>query len=342
MQTAVVDSESSRGIRSPANSLWAPVVAPLGAMIVAATIVVLGAKIDPSALFLPYYYVSFGVSLLTVLAYIFVEIGRLAPSRADNPLQTIAERLRQRLPLLALPFIAFPTFMIAFTTAKTGIPFLVGYGWETFWADADSLLFGQDVWRYAYYLPPGGMRLMEQAYAWWGLIVHASLTLIALYASPKKVLIFFTATFATWFVGGCLMAYAFSAAGPAFAHLHTPALQGRFAAFHDFWISSFGDSGPIRFSQRYLEAARFDHVAARGGGISAMPSMHVGMVALLSIAAWRTYWFIPAAAFWAVILVASGLTGYHYWIDGLIATAVALATWVAARAIYQARMTCES
>ena len=306
-------------------------------MAVAAGIIALATGINPSALVFPYFYISFGITLLATLCYLFIEIARLVPSRADSPLRTVWSKLRQRIALLSLPFVAFPIFMIGFTTAKTGIPFLVGYRWESFWADADALIFGQDVWRYAVSLPGFVMPWMERAYVGWGLIIYAAVAMITLYAPPRKVLIFFTATFATWFVGGCLMAYAFSAAGPAFAHIFTPDLQDRFAPFHQFLASILGPDNTVTLSQQYLAAARSDLLAAKGGGISAMPSMHVGMVALLTIAAWRTPWFIPAALYWLTIQIASGFTGYHYWIDGLVATGTALLAWLAAVRIYGLR-----
>lgn len=306
-------------------------------MIVAAAIVALATGINPLALILPYFYISFGITLLAALCYLFIEIARLAPSRVDSPVRTIWSRLRERLGLLLLPLVAFPVFMIAFTTAKTGIPFLVGYGWETFWADADKLIFGRDVWSFATSLPDPAMPWMKSAYVWWGLIIYGAVAMITLYAPPKKVLIFFTATFATWFIGGCLLAYAFSASGPAFAHLFTPDMQDRFAPLHRFIAARLGDHNSITLSQQYLAAARSDLLAAKGGGISAMPSMHVGMVALLAIAAWRTPWFIPAASYWLIILIASGFTGYHYWVDGLVATGLALLVWLAATRIYRPR-----
>ena len=313
---------------------WGPVLAMLGAMVLAAGIVAAAARINPAALFFPYFYISFGITLLAILAFLFVEIARLAPKRADHPIRTVWSRIAKRRALLALPLVAFPMFMVGFTTTKTGIPFLVGYEWDVFWADADRLIFGRDVWQFGLMLHPSAMQWMQKTYVWWGLITYGSVAMITLYGSPRTVFTFFTATFATWFLGGCLMAYAFSAAGPAFAHIFTADLQARFAPLHDFLSQSLDEAGPIRFTQQYLLAARFDHDAVKGGGISAMPSMHVGMAALLLLAAWRTKWLIPAGIFWLTIFIASGLTGYHYWVDGIFATAIAVASWLAADAAH--------
>jgi hypothetical protein len=316
---------------------WAPPLLLCAAMLLVALAVAVMAGIDPTALFYPYLYASFGMTILAILAFVFIEIARLARKRADRPLPTVGHRLHQRLDLLILPFLLFPLFLIGFTTGKTGIPFLVGYGWERYWADVDAAIFGSDVWQLARLLAPEwSLRFWELSYtAAWGIVTYSAVGMLTLYASRRTVFIFFSATFATWLIGGWLVAYAFSAAGPVFAHLADPSLQERFSPLHDFLAANFAENGPIRFTQRYLEAARFDHNAVKGGGISAMPSMHLGMVALLVIAAWRSRWLLPAIAFWLVIFIGSGLFGYHYWVDGIVGAAIAGAAWWAASAYYR-------
>ena len=55
-------------------------------------------------------------------------------------------RLREQAPLLILPVIIAPIFLGAFTTAKSGLYFLVGFRWDRYWADLDYALFGADPW----------------------------------------------------------------------------------------------------------------------------------------------------------------------------------------------------
>ena len=53
-----------------------------------------------------------------------------------------------------------------------------------------------------------------------------------------------------------------------------------------------------------------------------MPSI-LGAIAVYVFASRGTKWVIPAAAFWVLIFVASGYFGYHYWVDGIAAAAIA-------------------
>ena len=316
---------------------WAPPILLCAAMLAVAVAVSIVGGIDPSGLVLPYLYVSCGVTILACLVFVFVEVTRMAPQRQSRPVQRVVERLRPRAGLLLLPAVIFPLFLSAFTTAKVGIPMLVGYGWERNWAELDAAIFGTDVWRLAQAVAPRwSLPFWEYSYTLgWGAVTYFAVAYLTIKASPAKVLIFFTATFATWLTGGWLMAYCTSAAGPVFAHLADPTLQERFRPLHEFLAANFAENGPIRFSQHYLEVTRFDPVAVKGGGISAMPSMHLAMAALFVIAAWRSAWFLPAIAFWLVIFVGSGLFGYHYWVDGIAGAAIALAAWWAANACYR-------
>ena len=328
-------------VETPLNlrllATWAPPLSLFAATLLFAGSVAAIADIDPSKLFVPYLSASFGTTaVLASLLYVFVEVVRLAPKGAERPLRIVVGRIWDRAPLLVLPWLLFPIFLIAFTTAKSGIPFLVGYEWEAFWADADSAVFGADVWRLASAITPAwAYNFYELAYtAGWGIISYFAVAFITLYSPPKRVMIFFTAAFATWLLGGVLMAYSVSAAGPVYAHLADPALQARFAPLHEFLFASFPENGPIRATQEYLLFEHMAHQAVKGGGISAMPSMHIGMVTLLLLAVWQSWLRIPAAMFWVIIFVGSGLFGYHYWLDGVAGAGIACAAWWSASRYY--------
>jgi hypothetical protein len=79
-----------------------------------------------------------------------------------------------------------------------------------------------------------------------------------------------------------------------------------------------------------LPNALHSHVAVKSGGISAMPSMHLGTVSIYVLAARRTRWFVPAMLFWLIIFICSAYFGFHYWIDGIVAAALAAICWAGA------------
>jgi hypothetical protein len=66
-----------------------------------------------------------------------------------------------------------------------------------------------------------------------------------------------------------------------------------------------------------------------GGGISAMPSMHLTLVTLAAIPLWRLgkHWRFVAAAIVTITVVASVHLGWHYAIDGYAGVICALALW---------------
>jgi membrane-associated phospholipid phosphatase len=293
------------------------------------------ARLDVRGLIVPYLLAGAGGTFVSILAFAFIEVAKLAPARADRPLFQVTDRVRDRAAMLLLPGVALPFFMMGFTASKTAIPFLVGYSWDGVWADVDRLMFGGDVWRLTHrWIGTSGFWLWEWFYTvGWGAALFFTGGMIALYAREKFTAMFFTAMFATWLLGGWLLAYCFSAAGPVFAHLYDPAMEGRFGPLRALLAQTLGD-GPIGASQQYLLAAVSSHVAVKGGGISAMPSMHLGAATIYLLAARGRKWLAPAVAFWVLIFLGSGYFGYHYWIDGIVAACIAILCWEAATRFY--------
>ena len=294
------------------------------------------AQVDFSQLFVPYLIASVAVTIICILISLFWWVLQLARQRAEAPVATVVGRMKERAPLLVLPALIFPLFLAAFTATKTAIPFLVGYHWDAFWADVDKAIFGADAWRIAHRI--FGSRSMP-VWEWfytvgWGFALIFTSALVALNTERRRVAIFYTAMMATWIIGGGLFAYAFSAAGPVFVSLGDPALAGRFAELNVLLNQHLSTGGAVRQTQEYLSTAVQSHVAVKGGGVSAMPSMHLGAAMIYILASRRTAWLLLSVPFWVVIFLCSAYFGYHYWIDDLVGSAIAWVCWVAAVRFY--------
>jgi hypothetical protein len=290
------------------------------------------AGVSSRLLFVPYFSSSLAITFVSLLLTIFWWAFQLARHGADAPLRKIGKNLVERAVYLFLPAAVFPLFLVSFTTVKTAIPFLVGYSWDPFWAQADRLLFGDDGWRIAqHWLGRGSAVWMEWFYSvGWGLALIFVMALVPLNAAPRFTGKFYVAMLATWLVAGVALAYLFSAAGPVFAHVVNSERADPSIDLHRFLNSSLGQNSPIRLSQQYLALALDSHVAVKGGGISAMASVHLGAASIYVLSARRTFWFIPSILFWIVIFVCSAYFGYHYWIDGIVAALVAALCWIVA------------
>jgi hypothetical protein len=295
------------------------------------------ARVDFTPLFVPYFSTSIAVTILCVLLCVFWWVAKLALQKADKPLHRVWAELRPRLLYLLLPTIVFPLFLVSYTAAKTCIPFIVGYSWDGFWAAADRLIFGDDAWRITHrWLGENFMTLWQWLYTvvWGGALIFSS-ALIPLNARPRLVAVFYSAMIGTWLLGGVVMAYLVSAAGPVFAQMFDPRLASEFGPLHDFLDRGLGPGDPIRLTQHYLAAVVNIHIATKGSGISAMPSMHLGAASVYVLAARRTRWFAPTIAFWLIIFLASGYFGYHYWVDGVVAAGIATFCWMMADRLYR-------
>jgi len=302
-------------------------------MLAVASAISLRTGVSGWRVFAPYLGAWAASTLLSVMIWIFVQVVILLPARADDPLQTTLRRIREPARLALLPAVIFPLFLGAYTWAKCSIPFSVGYGWEAVWADADHLIFGVDAWRWAHAILPEFLApAMSFYYAViWGFALVFSGTLISAFAARQFTATYFAALMLSWLIGGIAMAYAISAAGPIFVHLTDPELVLRFAPLRAELVRLLGEDDLVLKSQRYLTAGMNVKIALKGGGISAMPSMHIATATILICAAWRTRWLPLALLFWLLTFFGSIYLGYHYAVDAPVAAALAVSCWFIAR-----------
>lgn len=282
------------------------------------------------------YFEMTEVTMTGLLLVAFWTFAKAAARKSEDPVAELRTQLLGRMPLLLLPAIVLPAFLLGYTTSKTAIPLVVGYSWDSFWASADRLMFGDDAWRISRAIFGNSSRLFWAFWyaVVWGTTFVLTTNAVAFLGRRSFVGIFFTALMGAWLIGGAIMAYAFSAAGPVFAPIFDPSLAAQFHPLEQA-VSHVPGYRPIGDAQQYLlVAARETHQAQKGGGISAFPSMHIATVTIYVMAARRTLWMIPALVLWISIFIGSAYFGFHYWIDGIVGSIVSVCCWQAAAAIY--------
>ncbi len=85
--------------------------------------------------------------------------------------------------------------------------------------------------------------------------------------------------------------------------------------------------------QSYLWTSYEARALLFGSGISAFPSVHLGIATLTALYLFerQRYLLLPGIAFVAVILFLSVYSGYHYAIDGYFSIVAVIGLWLGLR-----------
>jgi hypothetical protein len=278
------------------------------------------------------------------IAYLLDLVLRRRPAR---PLLVMAQELRagaSRYDLLlgrATVALGFFSLMIFFTPFKVMIGHTRGFPYDAALRDLDRLVFaGHDPWEltHALFGSAPATAVLHTAYTMWFAMVW--LGLIYMVLRPQLVQLrsqYLVAFVLTWIIVGSFAAWFLASAGPcyyerAFGDPHFRPLMDRLHVL-DAEMKAFAPGFGIE-ALRVQDLLWQSFARQRelfGGGISAMPSMHVAMSVLMACGGWRlgrtTGWLLTIFA--VLIWIGSVHLGWHYALDGVVAFGLALAIWKA-------------
>jgi hypothetical protein len=227
--------------------------------------------------------------------------------------------------------ISMMVFQGTFTSVKNALAvWQHGFPYDRVQADIDQWLhFGVDPWRWLYGI--GAHDWVRIAIEWnynvlWFALCFGALFFVA--TSPRAAGLrtrYIIAFILTWIVVGNVLAGAFMSAGPAF-YGHVTGDTARFGEQLVFLAHGIDWANSAASYQEYLWSLHSRGMTGFGSGISAFPSVHVGLIMLNALFLWDFDRRLGLAAFAYVgfVLMSSVYLAWHYAIDGYVAIAAVL------------------
>ncbi|ATN35013.1 hypothetical protein ACO34A_14505 [Rhizobium sp. ACO-34A] len=258
------------------------------------------------------------------LAYAIIRFGR---GRARAYRHFFGRRRLARMLSGMSLLMALMIFQGSFTSIKNMLPILAGgFRYDRLHADIDRIIhLGNDPWLLLFRIADNRWILSVAEWNYsvlWFALCFACLFFVA--TSPRADAIrgryIFMFMF-VWVVCGNVLAGLFLSAGPVYYGAVTGD-EARFSA-----LAAFLANGQAHEFQQYLWTLYEKGVAGFGSGISAFPSVHVGLITMnaLFLAERGRWWAAAGAAYVLLIMASSVYLGWHYAIDGYVSAGLTTA-----------------
>jgi len=269
-----------------------------------------------------FFTASFAFVCLTCLIRLIYLLTRRIP---EKPLLEVRNILRGDAPnlILGIPMLLIiPAFFDAFGQFKGAMHLWIPIYADPYLVRIDRWIFAKDAWLTFSVILESRVAVIffDRMYILWFPIMYCTICAAAFMArNPERRFCFFATYVASWIFLGNLVAIISNSSGPCF-----------YSYFYkeDIFLNLcqrlqyLNDTGyPLiaLSAQKYLLEQYQSGSDAFGEGISAFPSLHVAMAALVAIFLLDINRFIGAMAvvFCAIIFVSSIILGWHYAIDGI-------------------------
>lgn len=286
---------------------------------------VVGAEIPAFVSFTLLAYVFFAVVILgRYLWWLF----RMAGSGERAPIKRTAELLgrnRSRIFAVVLGVQVLALGGSAFNSLKVALPASV-----PFWADApiaamEHQIFTMHPWQVTQAMFDWATPAIDLMYGlWFPIAVVGTYSVLGMDPSPLKTRAMVSQAL-IWLILGIGGAYLLSSAGPLFydriygGELFAPMLET---------LRRDGADLAIRTSDMLWRAYTANSVEV-GTGISAMPSLHVGIALWLALVMDQSRFRVVGWSYYVFVWIGSVHLGWHYAADGLAATIGTLVIWQA-------------
>lgn len=266
---------------------------------------------------------------IALIPFFLLYLLKLYREGEDRPMERIRGDFdRGRALAVALGIAVGGVSAGAFSALKSAIPLVVPFYLDPGLASFERKLFGIDPWRITHALLGWATPAFDKLYISWLFVMLIAFNLVLLARPSEFKTRSMLAYVLVWPVVGTLGGYALSSAGPIFHDALLGGHSGLLAA-----LQSEGATGTLT-AYHYLWNAYANRFETVGGGISAMPSLHIAMACWLALTVRERFprfqWL--GWTYFGLIWLGSIHLGWHYFSDGAVGTAGSLLVWRAAGA----------
>lgn len=234
--------------------------------------------------------------------------------------------------LTVLAVVSFVWLQTNFMSVKTAIPELAPFYLDEAARQWDrALFFGHDpytLFSWVYDFKPL-FHLIDRLYTNWAALIAGTWMYCFVSTSiPRdRRFQYIFSMMLLWFLAGNVFATILSSAGPCYYALFT----GDSAAYAPLMerLAALNDVQKVNaFEYHSVLLEMYNTPEGRFGGISAMPSLHVGTSLMLLLMFWKNILLrVLLIAFNILIYIGSIILAWHYAVDGLIAVPLVFICW---------------
>ena len=232
--------------------------------------------------------------------------------------------------------ILMPVYKNAIASFKQTIPLIHDFSWDFALMKLDRALhLGHHPWELlsptlAY---PGLLHAIDYLYLVWFPVLFAFSLWMGWTRRRRLRLHFFVSTLLVWGLLGSVLGTLFSSAGPCYYSSIVGAAENPFAPLMSRLAEIHGSVYLWALhNQAGLWQAYNEGYWMQFGGISAMPSVHLGMATVFALTAFNVHRWLGVifAGYLCIIQAGAVLLGWHYAVDGYAGIILAWIIWRAA------------